>query len=108
MFVELVFFKAKPGVSEAEVVAGAKKIQELAATTGSPFSLELLRTAEGEWVEIVHWNSQAEAQRVEQAVMLMPDARAAMSVMDESSLRMMFLHPAEAMSPMQALQEETK
>jgi hypothetical protein len=106
MFVEIVFFKSKSGVSDAEVIAGAHKIQELAAKMGSPFKLELLKTTEGEWVEIVHWQSQTEAQRVEQAVMQMPEAMAAMSVMDESSLRMMFLHPAEAASPIQESQEE--
>jgi hypothetical protein len=94
MFVELVFFKPKPDVSEAEVMKSAKTIQHLAAQMGSRFELEVLKTAEGEWVEIVHWDSQDEAQRVEQAVLQMPEAQEAMSVMDETSIRMVFLHPA--------------
>ena len=94
MFVELVFFKPRPNVSEAEVIQSARKIQEIATEMGSAFELELLKTEEGEWVEIVHWNNQEEAHRVEQAVMHMPEAMEAMSVMDESSIRMMFLHPA--------------
>lgn len=96
MFVEFVFFKAQPNVSDSAVMEKAHKIQQLAAQTGTTFELELLKSEEGEWVEIVRWNSKEEAQRVEQAVMNMPEAQQAMSVMDESSIRMVFLHPVEA------------
>jgi hypothetical protein len=93
MFVELVFFRSKPEVTDADVLASANKILEFATQMNSPFKLELLRTEDGEWVEIVRWPSQEEAQRVEQAVMNMPEAQEAMSVMEESSIRMVFLHP---------------
>ena len=93
MFVELVFFRSKPDIADANVLASANKILELATKMNSPFELELLRTQDGEWVEIVRWPSQEEAQRVEQAVMSMPEAQEAMSVMDEASIRMVFLHP---------------
>lgn len=93
MFVELVFFRSKPEVADADVLASANKILELATQMNSPFKLELLRTEDGEWVEIVRWPSQEEAQRVEQAVMNMPEAQEAMAVMEESSIRMVFLHP---------------
>jgi len=95
MFVELVFFRSKPEVTGADVLASANKILELATQMNSPFKLELLRTEDGEWVEIVRWPSQEEAQRVEQAVMKMPEAQEAMAVMQESSIRMVFLHPLE-------------
>jgi D-aminopeptidase len=95
MFVEFVFFRAKPNVSDAEVIKNAHKIQELATQTGTPFKLELLKTEEGEWVEVVRWNSKEEAQRVEQAVLSMPEAQKAMSVMDEASIRMVFMHPVQ-------------
>jgi hypothetical protein len=93
MFVELVFFRSKPQVTDADVLASANKILELATKMNSPFELELLRAEDGEWVEIVHWSSQEEAQQVEQAVMQMPEAQEAMSVMEECSVRMVFLHP---------------
>jgi hypothetical protein len=93
MFVELVFFKAKPSIPDAEVIQSAHKIQALAGKTGTPFQLELLKSADGEWVEIVRWNNQQEAERVEQVVLSMPEAQQAMAVMDESSIRMVFLHP---------------
>lgn len=94
MFVELVFFKAQPDVSDETVIQSAHIIQELAARIGHSFHIDLFRSTEGEWVEIVRWNSQAEAQQVEQAVMSMPEAQEAMRVMDATSLRMMFLNPA--------------
>jgi hypothetical protein len=93
MFVELVFFRPRPDINDAEVLASAHKIRELANSMNSSFDLELLRTEEGEWVELVRWPSQAEAQRVEQAVMQLPEAQEAMSVMEESSIRLVFLHP---------------
>lgn len=96
MFVELIFFKPKPSVSDSEVIESANKIQALAAEMGAAFELELLKSEEGEWVEIAHWNNQEDAHRVEQAVMSMPEAMEAMSVMDETSMRMVFLHPALA------------
>jgi hypothetical protein len=96
MFVELVFFKAKSGTTDAEVLASAKKIQELATKLNSPFQLELLRTDDGEWVEIVHWPSRDEAERVEQTVMAMPEAQQAMSVMEDSSVRIVLLQPVQS------------
>ena len=95
MFVELIMFKSKPGITDDAVRASANKIQSLAAGMGVSFTLELLRSTDAEWVEIAHWASQEEAQRVEQAVMAMPEAQEAMSVMDEASLQMMFLHPVK-------------
>jgi len=93
VFVELVFFRSKPEVTDAAVRASANKILELAQRMNSSFTLELLRSEDGEWVEIVHWSSQEEAHRVEQVVMQMPEAIEAMSVMEENSVRMVFLHP---------------
>lgn len=95
MFVELVFFRSKPAAADADVLASANKIRELATQMNCPFELELLRTDDGEWVEIVHWRSQEDAHRVEQAVMNMPEALEAMSTMEESSVRMVFLHPTQ-------------
>jgi hypothetical protein len=86
MFVELVFFKSKPDVTEDQVAGSAKTIQALAQSMGKPFEIDLYKSEDGEWVEIVRWNSQEEAQQVEQAVMAMPEALNAMSVMDESSI----------------------
>src|SRR5690606_20864773 len=95
MFVELVFFKSKPDVTDAEVAGSAKTIQALARSMGKAFEIDLYKSEDGEWVEIVRWNSQEEARQVEQAVMAMPEALNAMSVMNESSMRMVFLHPHE-------------
>jgi hypothetical protein len=95
MFVELIIFKSKPGITDDVIEASANKIQALAAGMGVPFKLELLRTADGEWVEIVRWPNQEEAQRVEQVVMGMQEAQDSMSVMDEASMRMMFLYPVK-------------
>lgn len=93
MFVELVFFRSKVDTTIEAVLDSARKIQDLAIAMSSSFKIELLRTDEGEWVEIVHWDSQEEAQRVEQAMMSNPEAQQAMAVMQENSIRMVFLHP---------------
>ena len=93
MFVELVFFRSKTDATTEAVLDSARKIQELAMSMSSSFKIELLRTDDGEWVEIVHWDSQAEAHRVEQAMMSNPEAQQAMAVMQENSIRMVFLHP---------------
>ena len=93
MFVELVFFRSKTDATTEAVLDSARKIQELAMSMSSSFKIELLRTDEGEWVEIVHWDSQEEAQRVEQAMMSNPEAQQTMAVMQENSIRMVFLHP---------------
>ncbi len=94
MFVELIFFRAKPNIPDSTVIEKAQVIQTLAAQIGATFELEILKTDEGEWVEIAHWDNQEEAHRVEQTVLNMPEAQQAMSVMDEASIRMVFLHPA--------------
>ena len=93
MFVELVFFRSKVDTTIEAVLDSARKIQDLAIVMSSSFKIELLRTDDGEWVEIVHWDSQEEAQRVEQAMMSNPEAQQAMAVMQENSIRMVFLHP---------------
>ena len=93
MFVELVFFRSKPDATTEEVLGSAQKIQDLALAMSSSFKIDLLRKDDGEWVEIVHWDSEEEAHRVEQAMMSNPEAQQAMAVMQEDSIRMMFLHP---------------
>jgi hypothetical protein len=68
----------------------------VAAGLNGAYELEIPRTDDGEWVEIVHWPSRAEAGRVEQTVMAMPESRQARLVMDPTSVRMVLLEPAEA------------
>lgn len=57
----------------------------------------LSRAEDGTWLDLVYWATMDDAQRAAQAVMQMPEAMAAFSVIDQSTLQFLHLVPVQEM-----------
>lgn len=96
MVIELAQFKAKPGVSDEEVLAASQEAHDgfLAKQKGY-VSRELTKSSEGEWVDIVHWETMEDAQAAMQNFMGSPSTKKFVEIIDDSSVKMMHLGVAK-------------
>ncbi len=96
MVIELVQFKAKSGVSDIEVLAASQEAHDgfLAKQRGY-VSRELLKSSEGAWVDIVHWETMEDAQAAMDSFMGHPSTKKFGEVIDPSSIKMMHLKVAK-------------
>lgn len=92
MVVELAQFKAKDGISDAEVLTASQEAHEgfLAKQKGY-VTRELLKSKDGEWVDIVHWETMEDAQAAMNAFMGHPSTKKFAEVIDPASIKMMHL-----------------
>ena len=63
MVFELAQFKTKAGISDADILTASQEAQDgfLAKQEGY-ISREFSKSTEGEWVDIVHWETMEDAQ----------------------------------------------
>lgn len=54
---EVVYFKSKAGVSSSQLIGSAKHMDKTLGTWKGFISRELVELGNGEWVDIVHWES---------------------------------------------------
>lgn len=92
MVVELAQFKAKPGVSDTQVITASDEAHQgfLAKQRGYS-KRELLKSSNGTWVDIVHWESIEDAQAAMNSFMGHPSTQAFGGVIDPSTIVMMHL-----------------
>jgi hypothetical protein len=54
---EVVYFKSKAGVSSNQLISSAKHMDKTLHTWKGFISRELIELGDGEWIDIVHWES---------------------------------------------------
>ncbi len=87
--VEIVHFKVKPGTNEQTFLkASAGMIQELSKLSGF-LDRELLQGENGQWTDIVHWESMDHALKATDDVMRLPLCLVYFGYIDDTSLQMM-------------------
>ncbi|MBY4675557.1 hypothetical protein [Marinobacterium arenosum] len=86
--IELVTFRTKPGVSEADFVAASQVISDWAGRQPGFHYRSLSRDGQGLWRDIVYWSSQADAQRAAEAFMRDNGQSAFMQMVDADSVVM--------------------
>ncbi len=94
--VELVLFRAKAGVRQETLIEGTQSIQMWLAQQPGYIRRELLMTNEGQWADLVYWNSYEEAMVAGEKFMALPEAASLESVMDETTIQMFHFHQMEA------------
>lgn len=96
MVIELAQFKTKTGISDSEILVASQEVHDgfLAKQKGY-ISRELLKSADGEWVDIVHWETMKDAQAAMQNFMGSPSTKKIVEVIDDSSIKMMHLEVAK-------------
>lgn len=89
MIIEVVQFKAKSGVSDDEVLAASQEgHNSFLAKQKGYVSRELAKSSEGEWVDIVHWETMEDAEADEKAFMEHPSTKKFVEMIDLSSMKM--------------------
>ena len=90
--VELVLMKPKAAVDEAALVRAADDLMPFLHEVGGFIRRELLKTDDGQWVDLAYWNSLAEAQRAAETFVSTPVGQRLDSLLDETSITILHLH----------------
>jgi hypothetical protein len=85
---EIVHFRVKPGVSDADVCAASAETQAWLSNAPGYLARELSKNEEGQWIDIVHWRTLAEAQQAAQQIMQEPCAANFMALLDPEQISM--------------------
>jgi hypothetical protein len=89
--VEVAQFRVKPGVTVEQVVQASDALMvDLQAAPGYA-SRELMVDEHGQWVDMVHWRSMAEALAAAEVFPTWPSAQPFMELLDMSSAKMLHL-----------------
>lgn len=92
MVIELAQFKTKPGVSDTDALAAFQEAHDGFLSKCKGFiSHELLKSGEGEWVDIIHWETMEDPKNATQDFMSHPSTKRFIEVTDHSSIKMMHL-----------------
>ena len=90
--VEVVLSRVKPGVTDQEVLEAADAIMDDVRSAGGFLRRELLKAGEGEWIDVIHWQSMEDAHRAAAMVMARPAAARLQGIIDGASVRMYHAH----------------
>ncbi|MEK3883013.1 hypothetical protein [Paenibacillus sp. PL2-23] len=90
--VEVVSYRLKEGVSEEMFMEAVDLLAELLSGESALKKREVFREEDsGTWVEVAEWTSREAAKQCEARVMADPRMSEAMALIDESTLRMLFV-----------------
>jgi len=90
MTVELVVFETLDTHSEQEVLEAAQNLHSFLAEQPGFISRSLSRSADGKWVDVVFWESLAQAQAASEKAMKSPICQPFFEVIEQES--MLFMH----------------
>jgi heme-degrading monooxygenase HmoA len=89
--IEIVMFKLKPDADEAAFLAASDAVlQDLRAASGF-MRRELLQNDDGQWIDLVYWNSLEEAHHAAEMMPTWASAGAFISMLDEQSVTLLHL-----------------
>jgi hypothetical protein len=86
---ELVLFRALPGVADSQVLAAADALQRDVEGLPGYLSRRLLKAGDGTWVDTVRWTSLDAALAAAGAIEAKPSAHAFMQIVDPQSIQML-------------------
>ena len=90
MIVETAWFKTKPGVSDEAFLAASKKAHEGYLSRCKGFvRRELLKGDDGQWVDVVHFETDSDADAAARDFPKAPSAREFEGAIDTSTARML-------------------
>ncbi|GAB4508785.1 MAG: hypothetical protein OHK0046_02280 [Anaerolineae bacterium] len=93
MVTEVVLFRILPEFSPEEFLAAAADMQPVVSAMPGFIDRELLHNEEGQWIDIVHWNTLEEAHQAAHTLETAASAGRFMQMIDVQTINMMHLHP---------------
>ena len=91
--VEVVLVRARPGVTDEQILEASDALQQELARFQGYISRRVLKSEDGQWLDIVDWTSLDDALRAAEAIMQRPIADEYLSLVETESLRMLHLTP---------------
>jgi predicted enzyme related to lactoylglutathione lyase len=85
---ELVHFRVKPGVRDEQVLAASAETQTWLEKVPGYLAREVSKNEEGQWIDLVHWRTLADAQAAAQLIMQEPCAANFMALLDPEQMTM--------------------
>lgn len=90
---EIVIFKLNPGVNEAAFLQAAEAIMPTIRALPGFMDRQLLKGEQGQWLDVVHWQSRDAALRAAEIFPTLECAHSFITLIDEASLTMLHLDP---------------
>lgn len=85
---EVVYFKSKAGVLSSQLIGSAKHMDKTLRTWKGFISRELVDLGNGEWVDIVHWESAEAANKAAEIEMTSEACIPFFAFIDETQIKM--------------------
>lgn len=102
LIVEIHVARLKAGVSDAAFLQAVEAIMPDVVATDGFVSRQLLKSADGQWVEMITWRSMADAERAAKAFEALPSGQAMVGMVDLTSLTVLFTQPMLVHEPQAA------
>ena len=96
---EIVLFKLKDGVLDAQILEASDALQRDLEGMAGYLSRRLLKTDDGQWIDLVEWESLDAAHHASEAIMPRPSAQRFMDLVDMPSVTVLLARPATAYAP---------
>lgn len=92
LIVEIAQFKLASGVTDEEFIKEAEDVQKNFLEKQSGYvDRELLKAKDGQWIDILHWDSRQEAQKAAEMMIKEPTTQGFMKRIDSLSVKMLHL-----------------
>ena len=101
--VEVVQFKAKAGVSDAQIRDAADALQRDVEQFPGYLHRRLLKSEDGQWLDIVDWTGLDEALHAAEAIMARSSAQSFMELVEPESITMLHLASVQVYGRMTAV-----
>ncbi len=89
--VEVVQFRAKTGVSDAQIRDAADALQRDVEGFPGYLHRRLVKSEDGQWLDIVDWTGLDEALHAAEAIMARPSAQSFIELVESESITMLHL-----------------
>lgn len=99
LVIDVVLFKTLPGVSDEQNLKVAEMLQPVIQAQQGYIKLELFKSADGQWVEVVYWESSEAAKVGNENVMASPEMAATFEVLDPENTEVLHLRRVMAFAP---------
>lgn len=86
--IECALFRSAPGVPDEQLLAASAAVQDWLSRQPGYRSRLLARSAEGEWLDLVTWDSLGDAERAAAAVETCPGFGPLMQAMDPATVQL--------------------
>jgi hypothetical protein len=92
---KMIAYALKPGVTESEFLAASEGLLPELATMDGFVRRELLKGEDGRWLDVVYWQTRADADRSEDTIQSLPACARCIAMMDFESLTVTHLSVAQ-------------